>query len=339
MGYEVGAGRVSGTLQALLDGGIFVGDVRDTLKCLSSDSIHCVVTSPPYWGLRDYNCDGQIGHEAVLDDYIIELVRMFRSVRRVLRDDGTLWLNMGDSYATTHSGKQGLSSQRRGRWFTAENTLNRVGDGIKAKDLIGLPWRLALALQDDGWWLRADIIWSKPNPVPSPAKDRPTIAHEYIFLLSKSARYLYRDKAISEQAVTGHRRRNVIPKAWDTGPGSHRGKQGHYAKGRAPRVRNPQPFGSDGTRNARSVWTFPTQPSKFRHHATFPEELARRCILAGSHTGEIVLDPFFGSGTVGVVAERLGRRWIGCELNEGYVEIARKRIAEARRTPGRGGVT
>ena len=261
---------------------VLEGDSRTVLATLPEASVQCCVTSPPYFGLRDYGHNGQIGLEATTDDYVAEMVALFREVRRVLKDDGTLWLNLGDSYAGSGKGpSQSLSAEARDMTHTMHTAF--VPDGLKPKDLIGIPWRVAFALQADGWYLRSDIIWHKPNPMPESVTDRPTKAHEYVFLLTKSARYYYDAAAIAEPSI-------------------------------------------DDTRNARTVWSITTQPYKGAHFATMPPELARRCIFAGSKTGDTVLDPFGGAGTTGLVADRLGRDAVLVELNPTYAALARHRI-------------
>jgi len=289
---------------------ILVGDVRERLKELPDQSVHCCVTSPPYWGLRDYGNDGQIGLEQTPDEFISELVNVFRDVKRILRDDGTLWLNLGDSYV---SGKGKL--------------------GLKEKDMVGIPWMLAFALRADGWYLRQDIIWHKPNPMPESVTDRCTKSHEYIFLLTKSSHYYFDHKAIQEDAKTapgatwkerkaaGATAGNVI-----VGDGVRNGTQRVvHGKGVTSNLTR-----QDGKRNKRSVWAIATRPFKGAHFATFPPALIEPCILAGCPTGGTVLDPFFGAGTTGLVAQRHGRKWIGCELNPEYASIASARIeAEA----------
>jgi len=285
---------------------IHEGDCRSVLAILPEASVQCCVTSPPYFGLRDYGHDGQIGLEQTPDAYVAEMVAVFREVRRVLRDDGTLWLNLGDSYAadrggtyqpaeTLAGGKGGRNANgtrvNRDRYDGYNPTRNAPAIGLKHKDLIGIPWRVAFALQADGWYLRSDIIWHKPNPMPESVTDRPTKAHEYVFLLSKSARYHYDAKAIAEEA-TGRNPCNVMP------------------------------------RNARSVWTITTKPFKDAHFATMPPALAERCIKAGSKRGDMVLDPFGGAGTTGLVADRLGRDATLIELNPAYAALARRRIVD-----------
>jgi DNA modification methylase len=269
------------------------GDCRDSMRRWVKEGVRAqtCVTSPPYYGLRDYGHDGQLGLEETPEQYIAAMVEVFQCVRDVLEDDGTLWLNIGDSYARTagdDSTKQtdgGLKTGRTGKsaqLFKKGN--NRPPEGIKAKDLIGIPWMMAFALRADGWYLRQDIIWNKPNPMPESVRDRCTKAHEYMFLLSKSEKYFFDNEAMKEPAVDGE------------------------------------------TRNRRSVWTVATRPYKGAHFATFPPALIEPCILAGSRPNDIVLDPFMGSGTTAVVAVKHGRRYIGCELNEEYGDLQDERI-------------
>ncbi len=262
-------------------GTIIIGDARTELAKLGSGIFQCCITSPPYWGLRDYGIDGQIGAEAKLDDYIRDLVSVFAEVRRSLSDDGTLWLNIGDSY--TSGGRTWRDADKknpaRGMDYRAPTP-----DGLKPKDLIGVPWKVAFALQADGWYLRSDIIWHKNNGLPESVKDRPSRVHEYVFLLSKSERYSYEHEAVKEAAVNGRKR------------------------------------------NCRSVWTINTEPFYGAHFATFPRELVTRCLLAGSKEGSLVIDPFFGSGTVGEICQEFGRRFVGIELNPEYAEIAERRL-------------
>ena len=297
---------------------ILQGDCRDLLKTLPDASVHCVVTSPPYFGLRDYGVDGQIGLEASPDAFVAEMVAVFREVRRVLRDDGTLWLNLGDSYNSGASG--GLGGSTLGGGQNNQRVSNRSGRGLvnafKPKDLIGAPWRVAFALQADGWYLRQDIIWHKPNPMPESVTDRCTKSHEYVFLLSKSARYFYDAAAIAEPAkYPGDNRseRTDTRKAVDP-----------YCMDGGSRMRTGAPTGE--TVNARSVWTIATQPFKEAHFATFPPDLAERCIKAGCPVGGTVLDPFGGAGTTGLVADRLQRSSILIELNPVYASMAKKRL-------------
>jgi site-specific DNA-methyltransferase (adenine-specific) len=299
---------------------ILEGDSCTVLASLPDKSVQCCVTSPPYFGLRDYGHAGQIGLEPMPDTYVAKMVALFREVRRVLKDDGTLWINLGDSYArnggsstqcgpnakvgNTRTGEARRMSRVPGsqpsdlggslRGFISDSppatsadypAQNSIPWALKEKDLIGIAWRVALALQADGWYLRSDIIWHKPNSMPESVTDRPTKAHEYVFLLSKSGRYFYDAKAISETVASGVR-----------------------------------------DRNARTVWNITTQPFKGAHFATMPPELAKRCILAGSRLGDTVLDPFGGAGTTGLVADRLGRNATLIELNPTYAAIARERI-------------
>jgi DNA modification methylase len=285
------------------------------------------VTSPPYFGLRDYGCEGQTGLEETPDAYVAELVAIFREVRRVLRNDGTLWLNIGDSYAggggfslnapssaDSKSGKYGkLGALKSGG-------IKPCGD-IKSKDLIGIPWLLAFALRADGWWLRQDIIWSKPNPMPESVRDRCTKAHEYLFLLSKSARYHFDAKAIAERAI-GPAGGNVKPPAsFEDDPIKHRTKAGLWRSQERARQNGGFEF-----RNKRSVWEITTQSFPETHFATFPPALVEPCILAGCPVGGTVLDPFAGAGTTGLVADRLGRNAILIELNPEYAAMAHRRI-------------
>jgi len=305
---------------------ILVGDVRQTLSTLPEKSVQCCVTSPPYFGLRDYGVDGQIGLEQTPDEFVAQLVAVFREVRRVLRDDGTLWLNLGDTYAAGGMGA-GSGKQLTNRGTSVGGHMDKprkAPEGLKPKDLIGIPWRVAFALQADGWYLRQDIIWHKPNPMPESVRDRCTKAHEYVFLLSKSERYYFDAEAIKEPAVCDRMR----------GPAEHPDKKstnGNAGLGR----REPQPF-----RNRRSVWTVATKPFKGAHFATFPPDLIEPCVLAGCPAGGAVLDPFGGAGTTGLVADRLGRDAILLELNPEYAAMAEARIATdiAKRTPVVGSV-
>ncbi len=314
---------------------LYCGDVLDVLGRLPEESVQSVVTSPPYWGLRDYGVAGAIGHEPTVGSWVERLVDVFRQVRRVLRPNGTLWVNLGDAYCSgTTNGRRPTTTAgaKVPTSWTSRSEIVRTAahDGLKAKDLIGQPWRLALALQADGWWLRRDIIWHKPNPAPETVRDRPTGAHEYLFLFSRSARYFY-DAAAAREPATGnaHARRAKLPSNQEVGPGAH-GKfhpDGRRAPGVTPKSAPP---GSGvkanesyhaatvdvvPDRNWRSVWTIQSQGYPGAHFATFPEELARRCILAGSRPGDTVLDPFAGSGTVAQVATGHGRDSIYIDLN------------------------
>ncbi len=382
---------------------LYNGDVRETLAGLPDESVHCVVTSPPYWGLRDYgtgswdggdpDCDHtmpcrvdkekatatstlvgstdtqghlqepsyrdvcgkcgarrvdhQLGLEPTPDLYVQHMVAVFREVRRVLRKDGTCWLNIGDSYA---GGGRARGKDRDGTYGESKQGTNAgtnfldaapVPLGLKHKDLVGVPWRVAFALQADGWYLRADIIWAKPNPMPESVTDRPTKAHEYVFLLTRSPRYFFYQDAVREAAVGP-----------DRGPGMTRGVNGPHAEQagldrRARRTKalvpsqtvagvgrqglNSETFGEytvDGGRNVRSVWEIATQPYAEAHFATFPEALVERCVKAGSPLGGTILDPFMGSGTTALVARRLGRKAIGVELNPDYCALAARRLQQ-----------
>ncbi len=270
-------------LTALTDSLIIQGDAKVALPRLPDQSVQCCVTSPPYWSLRDYDMPGQIGLEPSVDQYINRLVEVFAEVKRVLKDDGVLWVNIGDAYT---SGDRGYRAPDKKNPVRAMVYRPETPEGLKPKDLIGLPWRLAFALQSDGWYLRSDLIWHKPNCMPESVKDRPTRAHEYLFLFSKSEHYYYDNEAVRENG-----------------------------------------------RNRRTVWSIPTQPFKGAHFATFPPALVEPCILAGSRPEDFVLDPFFGSGTVGVVSNAFGRRYIGVELNQDYVNIAVDRLNSIFETP------
>ncbi len=271
----------------LRDSCIIVGDSRKSLQNLPDGTFQCVVTSPPYWGLRDYGVDDQIGAELQLDDYINNLVDVFNEVWRVLRDDGLLWLNIGDSY--TSGNRKYRAPDRK---TDSKNNVRAMSyrpatpEGLKPKDLIGVPWRAAFALQQAGWYLRSDIVWYKPNCLPESVKDRPTKSHEYIFLLSKSDSYYYDAKSIMEVSETGK------------------------------------------PRNKRTIWSVNTQAFPGAHFATFPTELILPCVKSSSRPNDFVLDPFFGSATVGVVSKMLGRRYCGVELSPEYAHIAQKRLAQ-----------
>lgn len=359
---------------------IHVGDCLETMRTLPSDSVQCCVTSPPYFGLRDYGHAGQIGLEPSPDEFVAKLVEVFREVRRVLRDDGTLWLNLGDSYAGSGRGgnpgtgtstlegsgehqdqarhaHQVSGAQRancptvRGSRLPAglhesQRQAGAIGRawvpppaGLKQKDLIGIPWMVAFALRADGWFLRQDIIWSKPNPMPESVRDRCTKSHEYLFLLTKSARYYFDSDAIAEPLAASSLERLSQPTLQDqVGSARVPGKTNGNMKAVAAkcRMRNDEAkYNENGgrgflsestTRNKRSVWTVPTMPFREAHFATFPEALIEPCILAGCPVGATVLDPFMGAGTTAVVCERLGRKWIGCELSPEYAAIAEARI-------------
>lgn len=350
---------------------IILGDCRDSMRMLIAEGVkvQCIVTSPPYWGLRDYGVAGQLGLEPTLSEFLANMVEVFELCRNLLADDGTLWLNMGDSYAglwgsqgraysgvgvSALSARQVAASQRK-----ASGTGTIRDPGIKAKDMMGQPWRLAFALQDAGWWLRQDIIWHKPNPMPESIRDRCTKAHEYLFLMAKSERYLCDMEAIKEPATYGAtptgvgfghgfdaqpKERVRTPAGWDTTAGGHRELTGRYSKrnsfaretkysegkhGQKPQHRpGREDVDYSQTRNKRSVWTIATQSYSGAHFATFPEALVEPCILAGSRPGDIIFDPFMGSGTVAQVASRLGRHYLGCELNPEYFALQRDRTRQ-----------
>ena len=299
-----------------------IGNVLDVLPTLAAGRFRCCVTSPPYWGLRDYGHADQLGLEATPAEYVERMVRVFREVRRVLADDGTCWINIGDSYAAGGDRQIGRRDADRdtpggrgGSFRGGPLSYTKQRDSLKPKDLVGIPWRLAFALQDDGWYLRSDIIWSKPNPMPESVTDRPTKAHEYVFLLSKSARYFYDAAAIAEDAVATANRGGSLARVGDDA----------FIAGEAHRG---APWVPTGSRNARTVWTIASQPYDGAHFATMPPALAERCVLAGSAIGDEVLDPFLGSGTTGQVAEALGRRWFGVELQPDYEPLIKARTAQ-----------
>ena len=298
-------------------GCLYCCDSMDVLRSMPEKSVHCCVTSPPYWRLRDYGVDGQIGLEKTPEEYVTKLVEVFRYVRLALRDDGTLWLNLGDSYA---AGSRAFNSFRRDRAHVAGPAV-KTPPGYKTKDMVGIPWMVAFALRSDGWYLRSDIIWHKPNPMPESVTDRPTNSHEYLFLLAKSERYHYDHDAIKEPHSYNRWTNSRVSDAsvLDACYDGHAGRSSVLRGGRI----NPFP---EGGRNKRSVWTVPTRPFPGAHFATFPPDLIRPCILAGCPEGGTVLDPFFGSGTTGLEAYRLGRRWIGIELNSEYCAMASRRI-------------
>jgi DNA modification methylase len=290
---------------------IYEGDCIETMKQWDAECVQTCITSPPYYGLRDYGHEGQIGLEETPEAFVAKMVEVFREVKRVLRDDGTLWLNLGDSYAGNNS--QASNNGRAGYGNERERIVNRTGNGLKTKDLIGIPWMVAFALRADGWYLRQDIIWHKPNPMPESVTDRCTKAHEYIFLFSKSQKYHFDNEAIKEQ--TG--REGGAPRVFG-------------AKKQEGTLRQDigRDFVDDGTRNKRSVWTVTTKPYSGAHFATFPPDLIEPCILAGAPEGGIVLDPFMGSGTTAHTALRAGRQYVGCELNGEYIKLANKRLSQ-----------
>jgi len=377
---------------------ILCGDVLARLAEMPDESVHCCVTSPPYWGLRDYGTPGQLGLEATPEQYIANMVAVFREVRRVLRKDGTLWLNMGDSYIGGGRGfREADSSMQATNYGSLLIAPTRGIAGLKPKDLVGQPWRVAFALQADSWWLRSDIIWSKPNPMPESVTDRPTKAHEYLFLLAKSERYYYDQDAIREPLTAGSAERY----AYTFGGAKHSHQRADDQSFYANRTRPVGELAMPAGRNKRTVWEIATEPFPEAHFATFPTELVKPCILAGtsehgccaecgapwvrvverefhpqedvahsqalykavngvdpssgwggvprgsivSHTTGwrpsckheaptqpcLVLDPFMGSGTTALVAARVGRDYVGIELNPDYVEMARERVGSQGR--------
>ncbi|KVD54333.1 DNA-methyltransferase [Burkholderia ubonensis] len=334
------------------------GDCRELMRVMIADGVkvQTIVTSPPYWGLRSYLPDNhpdkrrEIGQESSLAEWLAVMVDVFDLCRELLADDGTAWVNMGDAYASAGGASGGRPSVAGTMVFRDMSRVGTVPIGLKPKDLMGQPWRLAFALQDTGWYLRQDIIWHKPNPMPESVRDRCTKAHEYLFLLTKSERYYFDSDAMREprssdedaatfrgacyvggetdnanlgqRKVVGNRRVKV-PGGWDTREGVH-GSFHHGGRGEAEyRVDT-----GDGRRMRRSVWTIATQPFAEAHFATFPEALVEPCVLAGSRPGDVVFDPFFGSGTTGQVAQRLGRHFVGFELNPDYERLQRNRLRQ-----------
>lgn len=345
----------------------YLGDCRESMRQMLDEgfagTIQTIVTSPPYWGLRDYGVAGQLGQEPTLREFLDNMVGVFDMCRELLADDGTLWLNMGDSYASRggptgpQTGSQFINRQRGKAAICLANRNAGRDEGLKPKDLVGQPWRLAFALQNAGWYLRQDIIWAKPNPMPESVRDRCTKSHEYLFLLTKSERYYFDQEAILEpvspntharlsqdvQNQVGSERANggaktngnmkaVARKVYPgSGVGFGRGSDAEE-RGRS-RVKNNESFDAamaimPTTRNKRSVWTIPTGSFSGAHFATFPRALVEPCILAGSRAGDIVFDPFLGSGTTAQVAQALGRRWVGCELNPDYIDLQRDRTRQ-----------
>lgn len=333
------------------------GDCLQVLKTMDDESMDCCVTSPPYWGLRDYGVEGQLGLEESLQTFLKNMCDVFQEVNRVLKPEGTLWLNMGDCYAGSNKGR-GDSNIMESKQATnlASHTTQalKIPEGLKPKDLMGVPWRLAFALQDMGWYLRMDIIWHKPNPMPESVTDRPTKAHEYIFLMSKSKQYYYDQEATlvdvspntharlsqdvmaqvgSDRAYGGQKTNGKMKAVARKGSGVGFGHGTDKEDRQRPRIKDNESFDSalaliPEKRNIRSVWKIPTHSFKEAHFATYPPDLIEPCILAGCPEGGTVLDPFFGAGTTGLVSDRLGRNCIGIELNPEYIEIAMKRLQD-----------
>lgn len=295
---------------------IYQGDCIEVMKTWPDQIVNTCVTSPPYYGLRDYGHDGQIGMEETPEAYIEKMVKVFREVKRVLRDDGTLWLNLGDSYAGNNS--QASNNGRAGFGNPRERIVNRTGEGLKTKDLIGIPWMVAFALRSDGWYLRQDIIWHKPNPMPESVNDRCTKAHEYIFLMSKSSRY-YFDSDLIKEPLANLERTNFQSGSRINGINKDRNDNDLAQRSKNVTYEN---------RNKRSVWSINVKPYSGAHFATFPPDLIEPCILAGAPEGGVVLDPFMGSGTTAHTALRAGRKYIGCELNAEYIKLANDRLSQ-----------
>lgn len=268
------------------NGSIFTGNALEILPKLQEKKFQACITSPPYWGLRDYGIDGQIGAEFNLDDYVLNLVNIFKQIKRVLKDDGILWLNIGDSYTSGNRKWRDSDSKNEGR---AMSYRPPTPEGLKPKDLIGVPWKIAFALQADGWYLRSDIIWNKPNCQPESVKDRPTRSHEYIFMFTKSKKYYYDYKAIMEDSKSGNSKKNK-----------------------------------------RTVWNINTEGFRGAHFAVFPSELVATCLLASTKFSDHIIDPFFGSGTVGLVCQKFQRFFTGIELNQEYSNIASKRLSSGK---------
>lgn len=304
---------------------VYWGDCRESMREMAKNGIkvQSCITSPPYYGLRDYGHDGQIGNEQTPKEFIDNLVEVFACVWDVLADNGTLWVNLGDSYYNYRPGKgqrvvaNSIASQKASEFEHSAKRGNKL-EGYKEKDLMGMPWRLAFALQDFGWTLRQDIIWHKPNPMPESVKDRCTKSHEYIFLLSKNPHYYFDNQSIKEpvsESTTSRLMQNIeLQQGSNRVPNKTNG--------------NMKAVGNSENRNKRSVWSINTKPYSGAHFAVYPEELVEPMIMAGSKVGDIILDPFFGSGTTGQVAQNLGRKWIGCELNKEYEQLQNERLKQ-----------
>ena len=312
---------------------IICGDNCEVMRTMPSESIDCCVTSPPYWGLRDYGHDGQIGLESTPEAYVARMVEVFSEVKRLLKDDGTLWLNLGDSYARqagsdkTKEADSGIKTGRTGRAkMLFKEGANKPPEGLKAKDLVGIPWRVAFALQADGWYLRQDIIWHKPNPMPESVTDRCTKSHEYVFLMSKSDRYYYDFDAMQEPAAEASKAR--MKRGVSDSHKNINGAPGQTAHSMSKPRKRGSITAVPETRNRRSVWTITTKPYSGAHFAVMPADLVRPCIMAGCREGGVVLDPFSGSGTTAMVARDLNCRYVGIELNPEYVEISLKRLEQ-----------
>lgn len=306
-------------------GQIYCTDALEGLKKIKDKSVSCCITSPPYYGLRDYGIPGQIGQEATPEEYIAKLVNVFHEVWRVLRDDGTLWINIGDSYAGSGKGAWKNKKAQKEVYIPdpqgAEAKMAKTFDGIKAKDLIGIPWMLAFALRTDGWYLRQDIIWEKPNPMPESVKDRCTKSHEYIFLLSKAPHYYYDSKAISEPVSP-----TTVFRAHQENAPRYGGSKYSENPDMFFRTKSGNAYEFHERRNKRDVWTVSTKPFKQAHFATFPPGLILPCVLAGCPKGGTVLDPFLGSGTTAVVAKANGRDYIGIDCSPEYCKMAESRL-------------
>lgn len=310
-------------------GVIYHGDCRKILKHLPEQSVNCVVTSPPYWGLRDYGTKNQIGLEPTPQKYVNVIKRVAREIWRVLRDDWTLWINLGDSYWGSFCGENhGPSTQIKTSGLKRHGTPIKNGSHkyLKRKDLCGIPWLVAFALQKDGWFLRSDIIWSKPNPMPESTKDRCTRSHEYIFMLSKKKLYYYDNESIKEPIVSSKGNNRSF-----RGGGVYTGGRAFDNNGQKHKLTIGNTRNTSQLRNKRSVWEIPTKPFPESHFATFPPALIQPCILAGCPKNGVVLDPFFGAGTTGVVCHELDRRFIGIEDSEEYCEMSAKRIHQVTR--------
>lgn len=332
---------------------IYQGDAKEVLKTFDPESVNCIVTSPPYFGLRDYGCVGQSGLEKTPEEYIKNMVLTLREAKGVLRNDGTLWLNIGDSYASGPRDRTPLQACANSTISGAMSTqmqslkqINKITGVLKAKDLIGIPWMLAFALRADGWYLRQDIIWNKPNPMPESVTDRCTKSHEYIFLLSRSSVYYYDAEAIKTEIADTTVKRLLqgieFQKGSDRVPGKtngtmkavgtlrkgydHRGPGDKILKGHSGNRDSEGTIIGGGLANKRSVWTVNTMPYSEAHFATFPERLITDCIKAGCPEGGIVLDPFMGAGTTALVARKLNRNFIGIELNPAYIKLAERRL-------------